>query len=97
MVKLEIIANLAIEEDIIAAFESAGYGDNFSWISPVHGRGGHGWREGSAIWPEENILYYLVINDDDLPELERHLNDIKEKFPNEGLRCYISRNIERLL
>jgi hypothetical protein len=97
MIKLEIIANQAIEEDIIEAFENAGYGENFTWFTPVRGRGGHGWREGSAIWPEENIFYYLVIDDKDLAAVSSQIEAVKKRFPDEGLRCYICRDIDRLL
>ncbi|MBN1646456.1 MAG: hypothetical protein JW874_00365 [Spirochaetales bacterium] len=97
MIKLEIIANQAIEEDVIEVFNTSGFRENFTWIAPVFGRGKHGRREASPVWPEENIFFYLVIEEKALDAVLAQLRKVKEHFPDEGLRCYISRDIERLV
>jgi len=97
MIKVEIINNKAIEEDIIEVLEDHGYGENFTYISPVYGRGQHGRRERSAVWPEENVLFHIEVVEEDLQGLSEALKELKQRFPREGMRCYIHRNIERLL
>jgi len=97
MIKLEIIINEAIEEDVMEELTLQGYGENFTYVYPVFGRGQHGRREGSAIWPEENVLLILVIEDNKLEPLVEGLRKIKAQFSKEGFRCYIQRNVERVI
>ena len=97
MTRLEIIANQAIEEDIIEALKQHGYGENFTYLAPVSGRGRHGRREGSAVWPEENVLFIVVIEDDQMAALVDALRKVKADFSGEGFRCYIQQNVEKLI
>lgn len=97
MTKVEIIVNKAIEEDIIEVLEAHGYGENFTFISPVFGRGHHGRRERSAVWPEENILFHIEVEEEVLHAFSEDLKRLKQAFPREGMRVYIHRNIERLV
>ena len=95
MIKLEIIANKVLEEDIIDALDNSGYGENFTTVSPVYGRGRHGRREGSAIWPEENIMFIVYIKEAEYAALIDVLKRIKGDFPLEGLRCYAQTGTEK--
>ena len=95
MKKLEIISNQSIEEDIIGVFERCGYGENFTCTAPVLGRGRHGRREGSAIWPEENAIFTVYVEDEELEGLLTDLKKLKEGFPEEGFRCYVSGDFQR--
>lgn len=97
MTKVDIIANQAIEEDIIEILEKIGYGENFTCISPVFGRGRHGRKERSAVWPEENVMFMIEMEDAHSQELVDGLKELKTRFPNEGMRCYLHRGFERAL
>ncbi len=97
MVKLEIISNKVLEEDIIEVLEGLGYGENFTTLSPVFGRGRHGRREGSAIWPEENIMFIIYVEDKDSEAIVEEMKKLKEHFAQEGFRCYVQKNIAKLL
>ena len=98
MIRVEIICNQSIEEDIIEVLESHGLGENFTCLYPVFGRGRHGRREGSPVWPEENVIFLLFVEDDfRLDTLLENLEVVKRKFTDEGLRCYVERGVERLI
>lgn len=97
MIRLEIIANQAIEEDIIEALSLNGFGENFTYINHVYGRGGHGRREGSAIWPEENVIFILITEENRLDPLMKELRSIKNEFSMEGMQCYIQKDVNRLI
>lgn len=90
MKRVEIVINQALEIDIIEALEEMGYGGNFTYFHHVKGRGTEGRREGSPIWPEENNLFLIFMNDDEAFEMLQNVKKIKELFPTEGTHCYIS-------
>ncbi len=89
MKRLEIIANQAIEEDIIEALETVGHGESFTYFHPVFGRGRKGRREGSAVWPETNVMFLVYVKKKTAEEFLELMRGIKEKFPEEGIKCWI--------
>jgi len=95
--RMEIITNQAIEEDIITLLELHGFGESFTCTRPVYGRGRHGRREGSAVWPEENVIFLIYMEDDRVETLLPDLKRLKGAFSDEGLRCYVQRGAERLV
>ena len=97
MIRAEIIANQSIEEDIIELLEIMGIGEAFTYIPHVHGRGRHGRKEASAVWPEENIIFIIYTEDEQLPVLSAGLESIKDDFKTEGLQCYITAGLRRLV
>ena len=90
MKRLEIIANQAVEEDIIEALESVGYGESFTYLHPVYGRGKRGRREGSAVWPETNVMFLVYLDARTAEAFLARLRILKEKFPAEGIKCWLS-------
>jgi hypothetical protein len=64
MIRLEIIANNTVEEDIIEAMEHIDKGFYYSKINSVHGRGKSDPRWGDAVWPEENFIFIVFCEDD---------------------------------
>jgi len=87
--RLEIIANQAIEEDIIELLEQAGYGESFTYLHPVYGRGRKGRREGSAVWPETNVMFLIYIDSDHASEIMKRMGELKKRFPQEGIKCWL--------
>ncbi len=97
MIRIEVIANQAIEEDVIAALTASKIGDCFTYIAPVYGRGRNGRREGSAVWPEENVIFIVYTDEEKKDDFLICLKKIKTDFPDEGLQCFITDNAQRVV
>jgi nitrogen regulatory protein PII len=89
MNRLEIIANQAVEEDIIGVLEDAGYGESFSYFHPVYGRGKKGRREGSAVWPETNVMFLVFVDENHIDAILEGMKKLKIEFPQEGIKCWL--------
>lgn len=87
-VRVEIIMNRAIEEDLVEVLEDLGYGEMFTVVNPVYGRGTSGWREASSVWPETNVLVIVYLDRPDVNRLTSALEELKKRFPREGMRCW---------
>lgn len=96
-VRVEIIANRAIEEDVIEVLETVGYGETFTVVNPVYGRGTSGWREASSVWPETNVIIIVYLDRSGADRLTSALVELKKNFPREGLRCWEVESAVRLL
>jgi nitrogen regulatory protein PII len=89
MKRLEIIANQAVEEDIIEVLESVGHGEAFTYFHPVYGRGKKGRREGSPVWPETNVMFLVYLDSETAYAVIAKMKDLKEVFPAEGIKCWL--------
>ena len=90
MKRVEIITNQAIAEDLLESLEAHGVAEHYTIIPHVHGRGKQGTRAATALWPEENCIYLLFIEDQQVQKVRDSVKGIKAKFPNEGTKCFIS-------
>lgn len=90
MKRLEIIANQAVEEDIIETLEAVGHGESFTYFHPVYGRGKKGRREGSPVWPETNVYFLIYLDNETAHAFMDKLRLLKETFPAEGIKCWLS-------
>ncbi len=90
MKRVEIITNLSISVDLLEELELRGLANGYTLIPKVHGRGNKGTRLGSPLWPEENCMYLLYLEDDAVTGVKEAIKKIKKKFPNEGTKCFIS-------
>ncbi|MDR2659713.1 MAG: hypothetical protein LBC27_06980 [Spirochaetaceae bacterium] len=86
--RLEIIGNLTIEENIMDALRGEGVAKFYTKIPDVHGVGRHGPRMGDAVWPEENFVMVIWCDMDEALGIERAVNKVKESFPNEGIKLF---------
>ena len=59
--------------------------------SPVYGLGNAGPREGSAVWPETNSVILLFLEDENMEALRLVIKSLKKMYPDEGLKCFISK------
>ena len=59
MVRMEIIANSAVQDDIIEALLAVGENDYYTVIPGIQGRGRSVPKQGDHIWPEENFIMIL--------------------------------------
>ncbi len=90
MKRIEIITNHAISADMLEELERLELAGSYTYIPKVHGRGSKGTRLGSALWPEENCIYLLFVEDGEVPAVKKAVKNIKARFPNEGTKCYIT-------
>ncbi|TFG84431.1 MAG: hypothetical protein E4H20_03230 [Spirochaetales bacterium] len=88
MKRVEIIANLSVEEDLMEAFLSAGIVKAYTKIPVVHGRGHSDPKMGDAVWPEENFILLVYCDEDEACHIEKTVADIKAKFPSEGIKVF---------
>jgi len=90
MIRVDIIANQSIEENVIDELTTLGHGESFSYIHPVYGRGTNGRREGSAVWPETNVMFVVFLDDGTADALAERIRTLRRQFPKEGIRCWVS-------
>ncbi|MDC7219497.1 MAG: hypothetical protein PQJ59_06120 [Spirochaetales bacterium] len=89
MTRVEIIANQALEEQLIEIMPVREGGHPcYTMIHQVDGSGYSGWCMGNDVWPEENILFILYLNDIKLEKLKADINELRERFPILGLACF---------
>jgi hypothetical protein len=87
--RVEIIANQALEEQLIEIMPVREGGHPcYTMIHQVDGSGYSGWCMGNDVWPEENILFILYVNEEKLQKLQNDIKVIRERFPILGLACF---------
>ncbi|MDR0551191.1 MAG: hypothetical protein LBG72_04140 [Spirochaetaceae bacterium] len=88
MIRLEIIANNSIEENLLEALKEHDAGKYYTKIPNVHGIGTSGPRMGDAIWPEENFVFVIWCEEDEARRIKTAIDKVKEKFPDEGVKLF---------
>ncbi len=88
MIRLEIVANNSVEENIREAFLDEGVGKYYTKIPKAHGVGNSGPRMGDAIWPEENFIYIIWCEEDEALGIKEAIAKVKEQFPDEGIKLF---------
>jgi hypothetical protein len=88
MIRLEIIANHSVEDNILEAFAEAQVGKHYTRYPSVMGVGRSGPKMGDAIWPEENFALVIWCEEDEARVIERALASVKERFPGEGIKLF---------
>lgn len=88
MVRTEIYANRSIEEDILEEIEKRIPNIYYSLIDDVRGRGKNGVRQGTAVWPELNVLYVMYGDSDQASLIAEAVDQVKRIFPNEGIKIF---------
>jgi hypothetical protein len=88
MIRVEIIANHSVEENILEAFKDKGVGKYYTKIPRVYGIGSTGPRMGDAVWPEENFALVIWCEEDEARDIERAVSRVKQQFPDEGIKIF---------
>lgn len=88
MVRLEIIANNAIQEDLLEALERKELDSHYTILPVAHGRGDSAQKRGDAIWPEENFVMIVWCDKKKASAIEKVLDGVKKKFPDEGIKIF---------
>ena len=88
MIRVEIIANNSVEENILEALAREKAGKFYTKIPNVLGVGSAGPRMGDAVWPEENFSLVIWCEEDEAQGIKRAIISVKEKFPGEGIKLF---------
>jgi hypothetical protein len=88
MIRIEIIANHSVEENILEALAREKAGKYYTRYPSVFGVGSAGPRMGDAIWPEENFVLVIWCEVEEAQAIGRAVATVKEKFPDEGIKAF---------
>ena len=88
MIRIEIIANHSVEENIQEALKKEDAGKYYTKYPGIFGVGSAGSRMGDAVWPEENFALIIWCEEEEALAIERAINSVKEKFPGEGIKLF---------
>ncbi|GMO40330.1 MAG: hypothetical protein Ta2B_20220 [Termitinemataceae bacterium] len=86
--RIEIIANHSVEENIFDEFAVEGVAKYYTKLNSAHGVGKCGPRQGDAIWPEENFVLVIWCEEQEALGIERALKRVKGRFPGEGIKLF---------
>ena len=93
MIRLEIIANHSVEENILDALKHEGVAKYYTKFPGILGMGSSGPRMGDAVWPEENFAMVIYCDEEEAQGIERAISFVKNRFPDEGIRLFRLSNI----
>jgi len=88
MIRVEIIANNSVEENILEALAREQAAKYYTKIPNVLGVGSAGPRMGDAVWPEENFSLVVWCEEEEAQRIKRAITSVKEKFPGEGIKLF---------
>lgn len=88
MIRVEIIANHSVEENILEALAKEEAGKYYTKIPNILGVGACGPRMGDSVWPEENFSLVIWCEKDEAKSIKKAITAVKEKFPGEGIKLF---------
>ena len=88
MIRIEIIANHSVEENILEALKFEGVGKYYTKYPSIFGVGNSGPRMGDPIWPEENFALVIWCEEDEARGIERAVGEVKKQYPDEGIKMF---------
>jgi hypothetical protein len=88
MIRVEVIANHSVEENILEAFKYEGVGKYYTKYPSIFGVGSSGPRMGDAIWPEENFALVIWCEEEEARLIERAVATVKKQYPDEGIKVF---------
>ncbi|MDR0597721.1 MAG: hypothetical protein LBG14_04365 [Treponema sp.] len=88
MIRIEIIANHSVEDNILEALAEAQVAKHYTRYPNVMGVGRSGPKMGDSIWPEENFALVIWCEDDEGRIIERAVAGVKQRFPDEGIKIF---------
>ncbi|MDR2446135.1 MAG: hypothetical protein LBD58_02405 [Treponema sp.] len=88
MIRIEIIANHSVEENILEAFQHEKAAAHYTRFPGVFGIGASGPRMGDAVWPEENFVIVVWCEEAEAERIERAVASVKKYFPDEGIKLF---------
>ncbi len=91
MYRVEIVANRSVKDDITEGLESGIPGILYTVLPEAEGRGARDRKLGTTTWPELNFVLLAYVSNWELDDVKAVLNDVKGRFPNEGIAFFAVR------
>ena len=88
MIRVEIIANHSVEENILDALKYEEVGKYYTKYPIIFGVGSSGPRMGDPVWPEENFALVIWCEEEEARKIGRAVAFVKNKFPDEGIKVF---------
>ena len=88
MIRLELIANHSVEENIQDALKFEKAGKYYTKYPNIIGVGSSGPRMADAVWPEENFVMVFWCEEEEARGIERAVASVKKEFPGEGIKLF---------
>ena len=88
MLRLEVIANQSVEENILDAFKYEGVGKYYTKYPTVYGVGSSGPRMGDPVWPEENFALVIWCDEEEAQKINMAVDKVKAQYPDEGIKVF---------
>ena len=88
MIKLEIIANQALEFPLMEIMPRVNGKPCYTMLKQVDGAGYSGVCLGNDVWPEENVMFILFLDEEKVRELRIKIEEIRGRFPLLGLAAF---------
>lgn len=88
MVRIEVIANQSVEDDIVEKFEYELPDLEYTILPEVHGKGRNSHKNGNNIWPEENFLLFSYTDEENAKKIKELVETVKNRFPREGISIF---------
>ena len=88
MLRIEIIANHSVEENILEALKKEGAGKFYTKYPGIFGVGSAGPRMGDAVWPEENFALVIWCEEEEARAIQQAVARVKVKFPGEEIKVF---------
>jgi hypothetical protein len=90
VVRLELIGNRAVEDDLYDLFRKQELNPFYTKLAEVQGFGDSGTRRGDHIFPEENFLLIFYCDETVAASITEVVRELKLIFPGEGIVLYRS-------
>ncbi len=87
LVRLEIIANHSMRDEIIADLKAVNC-HNFTEIPVAYGEGRQEPKQGDATWPESNFIIIIYNTKEITDAVIESIQALKEIYPTEGIKMF---------
>ena len=94
--RVELIFSAAVDEDFMDGFKKKGIGAHYTKISGVTGAGFSNPKLGDSVWPQLNEMIIVYCSKDEAEKILDLAEQIREKYPMEGIACFVSKAKSRL-
>lgn len=96
MIRVEIISNQSVQEDVLELIESQIPDIEYTLTPGVQGKGLKTKKSGDTIWPELNFRLVSYTSEENAKKIDTIMKLIKTQFPDEGISWYFVKALDRL-